>query len=370
MKFLLLIMALSAQVGFGQETSTSFALDTKGGGGGDASEMRVNEIRTDLLKWINDGGSKYLKLPAGIPLEEYNSKMKQLLQPKFTRVAFVQNAVSKKEELTVDIDGSPKTCRGFFSKKDKKPTILCVISRFQNTGEADQYRLIHHEYAGLAMLERNDGIESDYEISKQITSFLQEKSILRLTVKKIYKTEPVNYSSCKVFIQKKGDYKKWCDVGGYNNYCSVYNKKYPKEVKKALKELKKVIKRKGYQLVHNSDDADWNLSLRHFYYKDISYNKIDKSYFDTFFFLTHKNTGYYETILAEEHPAHKKRKSEIVTHNKNIQEKIYQAKSVSVQEVAKWQSKLLPMKYDHIKVQRLSESLFNNFPTCSEALGK
>jgi len=43
--------------------------------------------------------------------------------------------------------------------------------------------LIHHEYAGLAGIEKNDGAASDYEISDQLTDFLEKTSVLRLAVK-------------------------------------------------------------------------------------------------------------------------------------------------------------------------------------------
>src|SRR5690349_4136814 len=42
------------------------------GGGGDASEIRVDEIRSDILRWILEGGAKGLRFDSGVTLEDYN----------------------------------------------------------------------------------------------------------------------------------------------------------------------------------------------------------------------------------------------------------------------------------------------------------
>jgi hypothetical protein len=51
------------------------------------------------------------------------------------------------------------------------------------TSEAGQYRLIHHEYAGLARIEKNYGSASDYEFSNQITNYLEHQTVLKLALK-------------------------------------------------------------------------------------------------------------------------------------------------------------------------------------------
>jgi hypothetical protein len=154
---------------------TAFA-GTESGGGGDASEERVNEIRSDLLSWIKSGGAKGLVLPTELTYEEYYSEMKDLLQPQKVVIGFV--------ESEVNVNGVAKTCRGYLSKTDSRQHIICNIGRFANTSEADQYKLIHHEFAGLAGLEKNDGAASDYNLSAQITDFLTRQTVLRLAVKR------------------------------------------------------------------------------------------------------------------------------------------------------------------------------------------
>ena len=159
-------------------TNLSHAVITGGdsGGGGDASEARVDEIRNDILKWINNGGPTNLELPQDLELETYIKEMTKVLAPKYVIVGFIQ------EEVLVG--NSKKTCKGYVDQETKRKHILCNIPRFQNTSESEQYRLIHHEYAGLVNVEKNSGESSDYIISNQLTDFLVEQTVLRLAIKK------------------------------------------------------------------------------------------------------------------------------------------------------------------------------------------
>lgn len=177
--------------------------DSKGGGGGDASESRVDEIRADILSWINKGGSQGLKFTNGITLEEYNQKMIELLTPKAVVVTFVEKEDSQDDELQVSVDGKPKTCRGFFSRQTARPSIVCHIARFAATSPSEQYKLIHHEYAGLGYLEKNDGAASDYEISNQITEYLEETKVLKLAIKKPSSSSLLNIKDCSNAYEKK-----------------------------------------------------------------------------------------------------------------------------------------------------------------------
>ena len=110
--------------------------------------------------------------------------MKEILQPKNVVIGFVDKDDEKNDELKVVVGGVAKTCRGFVSHLDSRPHILCNISRFKNTSESDQYKLIHHEFAGLTNVENNEGAASDYAVSSQIIDFLIPETVLRLAVKK------------------------------------------------------------------------------------------------------------------------------------------------------------------------------------------
>jgi hypothetical protein len=160
---------------------------TSVGGGGNATEIRVDEIRADILKWIDEGGAQGLTLPSHLTHSQYVSGMRKVLEPLAVVVVAVtpeQEAAATDDELKVVVEGRSKTCRGFVSRKDRLPHILCSTKRFAETTESDQYRLIHHEYAGLAGIERNVGAASDYEISSQLTDFLVPRTVLKLAIKR------------------------------------------------------------------------------------------------------------------------------------------------------------------------------------------
>lgn len=163
------------------------------GGGGDAgTEMRIDEIRADISKWISEGGGYELKLPADISVEVYRAAMSRNLERHAVIIGAVTSAeesMTSDSELKVIVGGQPKTCRGFISSKDQRPHILCNVERFKATAESKQYSLIHHEYAGLALVEQNVGASSDYSISNQITDYLVSETVLRLAVKKVKESE-------------------------------------------------------------------------------------------------------------------------------------------------------------------------------------
>lgn len=188
-----------------------------GGGGGDASEARVNEIRADILNWINIDGAVNLDFKNSITYEDYRSRMTDILRPQEVVIGFVEKDHPTNNELQVSVKGVPKTCRGFISKIDYKAHILCNIDRFKNTSDQEQYRLIHHEYAGLAGVEYNKGAASDYQISSQITDFLETSVVLKLAVKKNPKLDlnKVREAMKAQMVIARKTYRNFiCDTGG------------------------------------------------------------------------------------------------------------------------------------------------------------
>ena len=160
------------------------------GGGGDASEARVNEIRSDIFKWIENDGAKDLVFSNEITYDEYYSKMLEVLQPKIVIISFTSDKV-----IYAKIE---KTCKSFIAEQNDRMHILCNISRFESTSESDQYKLIHHEYAGLMRIEKNDGAASDYNLSSQITDYLTYETVLKLSVKNEMKK--VVKKACSFYI--------------------------------------------------------------------------------------------------------------------------------------------------------------------------
>lgn len=175
---------------------------SKGGGGGDAAERRMNEIRADLLKWIDAGGAQALRLPERVSYGEYVSVMSKYLAPKAVGVTFTNDKVL--------VDGKEKTCRNYRDQKSM-PQMLCNLDRFNKTLEGEQYRLGHHEYAGIDGLELNEGAQSDYEISDQIATFLEPQKVLRLVVKK---APDALKQECSIRFATRKDEKKFMNVMG------------------------------------------------------------------------------------------------------------------------------------------------------------
>ena len=145
----------------------------KGGNGGDPTEMHFDEIRRDILSWIQKGGYMNLEFPEGVKPLDYATSMLKMLSDT-TVVSFTDQSVTVRDK--------EKTCKNYF--ENQIPNILCNISRFNQASGSEQYRLVHHEFAGLAELESNIGAISAYVFSNQITDFLVPTQVLKLAVSK------------------------------------------------------------------------------------------------------------------------------------------------------------------------------------------
>ena len=160
--------------------SNLYAGDFGGGNGGDSCENRIKIIQNDIESWIFRGGANGLELPGGLAIESYSRGILKAISK--TKVS----CPSKK----INIGQSEKTCRNFTDDEGEQ-RMECNFDRFYNkTSEEDQYRLIHHEYAGLAGFEVNNGEEeSRYFLSNQLSAFLEDKIVKRLSIGKASKTD-------------------------------------------------------------------------------------------------------------------------------------------------------------------------------------
>lgn len=143
-------------------------------GGGDLCEDRIKVVRDDINDWIVKGGPKELVLPNGITAEQYSlSMLKALAETKDIK------CVSKGDQgFPVAVNGTPKVC--IFDQTGG--SITCDFVKFNSMNESDQYVLIHHEYAGLASIEKPDGASSDYQVSNQISGYLINQVVKRLSI--------------------------------------------------------------------------------------------------------------------------------------------------------------------------------------------
>ncbi|WPU63268.1 hypothetical protein [Peredibacter starrii] len=152
-------------------------------GGGDICENQIKIIRDDLANWIQKDGHKNLKL-SGIDSNQYALGM--LDQIKQAKIKCVGQGDSG---YPVEVYGSPKVCR-FDKGLLKRPTITCSREDFMKLNETNQYVLIHHEYAGLAGIESPNKDDSHYQVSNQISSYLVDMVVKRLSVKTTSPDQP------------------------------------------------------------------------------------------------------------------------------------------------------------------------------------
>lgn len=170
MKFLLLtLITLSSLNLFANEK----------GNGGDICENRIKIIRNNISSWILKGGAEELELSQmGITLQAYKEKMLEKI--KSTKISCPSEQVF--------IGKAEKTCKNFVDGKGTT-RLVCNANRFNGImSEEDEYRLIHHEYAGIAGLEVNQGEGPDYEesnyfISNQIAALIENELVKRLPIK-------------------------------------------------------------------------------------------------------------------------------------------------------------------------------------------
>ncbi|MFL5812762.1 MAG: hypothetical protein ACJ763_04240 [Bdellovibrionia bacterium] len=148
------------------------------GGGGDICEDRIQQIRDDIKSWIHQGGAQGLSLPQGVSADRYADLM--LDQMKTARVKCVGAA---DKGYPVAIGSTPKVCK--FSIDQSGSQITCDYIKFLATNESDQYVLIHHEYAGLAGVEVPNQGDSRYDVSNQISAYLEDQVVKKLAVKPV-----------------------------------------------------------------------------------------------------------------------------------------------------------------------------------------
>jgi hypothetical protein len=150
---------------------------SEGVGGGDLCDDRVKIIRDDLRSWIGKGGAADLKLPRPWAKASYDSTMLAQIERAQVRCVSPGDA-----GYPVQINGMAKTCR--FGRTQGTSLITCDTKKFAAIGESDQYVLIHHEYAGLAGIEKPNGADSDYRVSNLISGYLESRVVKQLVVKK------------------------------------------------------------------------------------------------------------------------------------------------------------------------------------------
>lgn len=150
-------------------------------GGGDPCERRITEIKLDFKSWIQQGGHGGLVLPTGMSGKAYAASMTDAID-----TAKVRCVKPGDVGHPVHVVGRPKVCRFDKSADGAQAVVTCDYTTFmdpKSTDETEQYRLVHHELAGLANVEVPDEGDSDYRVSNQITGFLQTVVVKRLSIR-------------------------------------------------------------------------------------------------------------------------------------------------------------------------------------------
>ena len=86
------------------------------------------------------------------------------------------------EDSDLTIGLSKKTCIN--TQRGDGFIIKCDVNRFKKLTASEKYILIHHEFAGVAGLETNIGESSDYFYSNQVSLFLEDFVVKKLSIKK------------------------------------------------------------------------------------------------------------------------------------------------------------------------------------------
>ena len=204
-------------------SATAFAQAGNGAGnGGDQLEMDAQMILSDIRSWILKGGYRQLK---GAP-QDYRDAMLEVLNSNYTLEYKTDEAFTRAygaEKVCVNIDPvTTKYLSGsaqIIARLRKIPVpseqerlmlnqhleqvrherqlnpepfkVVCNRKTFPDDFES-RYRLLHHEIAGLAMIEVNDNsATSDYYLSKQIGAFLEDVVVKRLRVAVTNEVAPV-----------------------------------------------------------------------------------------------------------------------------------------------------------------------------------
>lgn len=306
----------------------------KAGGGGEPMEIDIDMIRGDLVAWINAGGARDLKLPGEISYGEYTQAMLQILTPHAVVLTFVDKDSSTDPELSVKVSGQEKTCRGFISRNDARPHILCHRGRYKNASEGERYQLIHHEYAGLAQVELNIGASSDYSISKQISDYLVPVTVLRLAVRGIVKSKEVP-TSCLVHLTT---------VNYYNT--DFYNRR-------SSDEFANYLETKGYKLTKRPKKAAISMTAQFSRYSHSTDHYLNLS-------VWHPSTGFKRNYMSMGHA--------VIPDPRREEIKSQMERTKSVAEYQRLQTQLQTGVFNDAPAVSAESKL--ELPTCAEFYGK
>lgn len=152
------------------------------GNGGDTCESRIQEISKDFEGWFEEEKFTSIVLPNHLSQDEYKESM----------LSAISTSVISCTTDKIFVGRAEKTCM------NKDSLIKCNANRFKGLTDSEQYKLVHHELAGVSGFEVNKSEASNYQISNQITDFLSAKNKLGVHKKDDPKVKAdYRFNSCK-----------------------------------------------------------------------------------------------------------------------------------------------------------------------------
>lgn len=143
------------------------------GNGGDECERKLLRLQTEIKEWVNQYDINTLDLPGQISHSEYRERM---------NLAIDKTYISCTDRV-LRIGGAEKTCINA-QVNEYKNALICNINKVDRAREEELLTLQHHEYAGLASIETNDGDErSNYFITNQLSGYMERVNIVKLAIR-------------------------------------------------------------------------------------------------------------------------------------------------------------------------------------------
>lgn len=211
------------------------------GNGGDTCESRIQEISKDFEGWFQREEFSAIILPEHVTQDEYKEGM----------LAAISTSVISCTRDKIFVGRAEKICM------NKGSLIKCNADRFKGLTASEQYKLIHHEFAGVSGFEVNKSEASNYQISNQITDFLREGNKLGVHKKDDPKVKSdTRVNNCKRSLRLLVDiYKEYTDV--YRSCERAANRSIYNKFSTLARELEGMASKASDLCYQDCDDTDY-----------------------------------------------------------------------------------------------------------------
>ncbi len=139
----------------------------RGGNGGDGMIAEFEYNAEQIGKWVNRGNLKKIKLENVDPaaLEQALLVQVQRILNHEVKLSFVKSDLAIQDSQGQSVT---RTCKNYPALKK----VDCNIGKWGSETPQSRYTLVMHELLGLAGFEENDGVHSEYRISRQLMPYV------------------------------------------------------------------------------------------------------------------------------------------------------------------------------------------------------